>query len=696
MSHIDRHPILAPPTGKTVPFTFNGKTLEGIEGEAVSSALVANGITVFGHHPKDNAPQGLFCANGQCSRCTVVIDGRAVKSCITPLVEGMMVESLRGRPPAPQAAPRSEAVENIAVRALIVGAGPAGLKAALELGKRGVETLVVDDKDRPGGKLVLQTHNFFGSIDECYAGTRGVDIATRLADELQAFPTVKIWLNSQAVGVFSDGKIGILRDGKQYSLVTCESLLVAAGARERALAFPGCDLPGVYGAGAFQTLVNRDMVPSSRRIFIVGGGNVGLIAAYHAMQAGIEVVGVCEALPSVTGYKVHADKIRRLGVPVFDGTTIVSANGAERVESVTVARADENLRPVEGNWRTFACDTLLVAVGLEPVNEFARQAEEFGFNVHKAGDADRIAEASAAMFGGKIAGLNMLRELGFDMEIPEDLARTAEILRSKPGKTTSRPEPPLDKTVFPVLHCSQPIPCNPCTSVCDRQGLKLETEYGNILDLPVFDSDVDCTACGKCSAVCPGLAITLVDRRKSREGYAKVVVPYEMNLDVEPADELVATDVNGDPLGRFPLLKIRRAKFQDRRSLLVLEVPVDLAHKVAGVRYQDPEMVLHEIKPPILPETTPDDVIVCQCERVTAGEIRRKIREGVRDINALKSIRVGMGSCGGKTCGSLVMRLFREEGVAPDDVKPGTLRPLAFEVPLEAFAGNDKKNEVKS
>ena len=80
---------------------------------------------------------------------------------------------------------------------------------------------------------------------------------------------------------------------------------------------------------------------------------------------------MCEALPSVTGYKVHADKIRRLGVPVFEGTTIVSANGRDHVESVTVARADESLRPVEGTWRTFACDTLLVAVGLEPVNEFA-------------------------------------------------------------------------------------------------------------------------------------------------------------------------------------------------------------------------------------------------------------------------------------------------------------------------------------
>ena len=164
-----------------------------------------------------------------------------------------------------------------------------------------------------------------------------------------------------------------------------------------------------------------------------------------------------------------------------------------------------------------------------------------------------------------------------------------------------------------------------------------------------------------------------------------------MNLEAQPGDEFDATDVYGNLLGRFPLLKVRRAKFQDRRSLLVLEVPREVAHKIAGVRVQDPEIILHEITPPILPETTPDDVIVCQCERVTAGEIRQKIREGVRDLNALKSIRVGMGACGGKTCGSLVLRLFREEGVDPHDVKPGTIRPLAFEVPLEAFAGKTKE-----
>jgi sarcosine oxidase subunit alpha len=103
---------------------------------------------------------------------------------------------------------------------------------------------------------------------------------------------------------------------------------VATGAREKSLAFKGNTLPGVYGAGAFQTLVNRDLVKSRPdRLFIVGGGNVGLIAGYHALQAGIHVVGLCEALPECSGYKVHKDKLARLGVPIYTSHTILSANG---------------------------------------------------------------------------------------------------------------------------------------------------------------------------------------------------------------------------------------------------------------------------------------------------------------------------------------------------------------------------------
>ncbi|MCP3973968.1 MAG: FAD-dependent oxidoreductase, partial [bacterium] len=295
--------------------------------------------------------------------------------------------------------PQMQSGDSVEIECLIIGGGPAGLSAAIEMGKAGVRTLIVDDKHRLGGKLVLQTHKFFGSIDACYAGTRGTDIATTLEREVRQFENVQVWLNTTALSVFSDRKVGILREG-HYVVVQPHALLLATGAREKSLAFKGNTLPGVYGAGAFQTLVNRDLVRPTERLFIIGGGNVGLIAGYHALQAGIQVVGLCEALPECSGYKVHKDKLARLGVPIYVSHTILSANGEREVESATIAQLDEYWRPIHGTEQTFACDTVLVAVGLDPVDEFLHKANEFGLPVYAAGDAEEIAEASAAMFTG--------------------------------------------------------------------------------------------------------------------------------------------------------------------------------------------------------------------------------------------------------------------------------------------------------
>jgi hypothetical protein len=134
---------------------------------------------------------------------------------------------------------------------------------------------------------------------------------------------VRTWLNSTALFVFSDQKVGILKDGK-YILVKPKRILNAAGAREKFLRFPGNKLARIYGAGAFQTLVNRDLVRPTKRLFIVGGGNVGLIAGYHALQAVLKW-WAREAMPVCGGYKVHADKLSRFGVPIYTPRTQSSA-----------------------------------------------------------------------------------------------------------------------------------------------------------------------------------------------------------------------------------------------------------------------------------------------------------------------------------------------------------------------------------
>ncbi|MHA1200444.1 MAG: 2Fe-2S iron-sulfur cluster-binding protein, partial [Candidatus Heimdallarchaeaceae archaeon] len=420
---IKKHPILNEENFESVSFSFNGKQIFGKKGEMLSSALIANGIQIFGHHPKDDAPQGIFCANGQCAQCTVIVNGIAVKSCMTPLQENMKVESLEGYPKLPEDDTVSEfqKIQTLETDVLIIGAG------------------------------------------------RGIEIAKILEEEVKSFPNVDIWLDSPCIGVFSDQLVGVLKR-ETYLQVKPKKLLVATGAREKMLAFPGNTLPGVYGAGAFQTLVNRDLVKSSEKIFIIGGGNVGIIAGYHAIQGGIEVVGLVEALPKCGGYKVHEDKLRRLGVPIFTRHTVIAVHGKDHVDSVTISEIDAKFQPVKGTERTFEVDTVLIAIGLDPVNEFYHKAKEFCMDVWAAGDAYEIAEASSAMFSGKIAGMKIARSLGLtDEEVPKEWELKAEVLKSHPGPVVKRNKPIKEEGVYPVFHCNQEIPCNPCTSVCPKE-----------------------------------------------------------------------------------------------------------------------------------------------------------------------------------------------------------------------------------
>ncbi|MFZ6020926.1 MAG: 2Fe-2S iron-sulfur cluster-binding protein, partial [Chloroflexota bacterium] len=254
---VQKHPILPAIEKQSITFYWQDKPLLALAGETIASALIANDIHIFGHHPRDGSPLGIFCANGQCAQCMVIVDGKPVKSCMELVKEGCHVSPANGLPALPQddQIPPMREIKTLPIPVLIIGGGPAGLSAAIELGKRNIPVILVDDKHRLGGKLVLQTHRFFGSSEAVYAGTRGIDIATRLEEQVRSLPSVEIWMNSTALAVFEDQKVGILRNNREYTLIQPQVLLVACGAREKFLAFDGNALPGVIGAGAFQTLV---------------------------------------------------------------------------------------------------------------------------------------------------------------------------------------------------------------------------------------------------------------------------------------------------------------------------------------------------------------------------------------------------------------------------------------------------------
>ncbi|MFO7675635.1 MAG: NAD(P)/FAD-dependent oxidoreductase [bacterium] len=304
----------------------------------------------------------------------------------------------------------------------VIGGGPAGLSAASVAAELGCRVTLVDDNDRTGGQLIKQTHKFFGEKSH-YCGTRGMDIAGLLAGRL-ADLTVEVRPDTSVVGLFPGNLLG-LADRRSFRRLRYRALVVATGAAENTLTFPNNDLPGVYGAGAVQTLMNVYGIRPGRRVLMVGSGNIGIIVSYQLLQAGIEVAAVVEAMPRVGGYHVHAAKLIRLGVPVLTSHTVLAAHGRECVTGATICRVDRRFRPVKGTERRLRLDTICIAVGLTPLSELLWQAgcrmvyvPELGGHVawhdeemqtsvpgvFLAGDVSGIEEASTAMLEGRIAG----------------------------------------------------------------------------------------------------------------------------------------------------------------------------------------------------------------------------------------------------------------------------------------------------
>jgi sarcosine oxidase, subunit alpha len=684
---IDEHPILPVEQRPDIRFYWNKIPMSAKPDEMIASALIANGIKVFGRHYRDGTAQGIFCANGQCSKCTVMANGVAVKSCMIAVRENMIVESVQGLPelPAVEEVPDLVDIEEIETDVLVIGGGPAGTSAAIELGEKGIRTLVVDDKNELGGKLVLQTHKFFGSVEDSHAGTRGNHIGQMLAANVSRNPLITVWVNSTVLFVFKDKKVGVLKDGS-YKLVSPRIILNAAGAREKFLSFSGNSLVGIYGAGAFQTLANRDLVRPAEKLFIVGGGNVGLIAGYHALQAGIAVVGLAEALPECGGYKVHADKLKRLGVPIYTRHTILSANGEEEVESVTIAEVDDSFQPIPGSGKSFACDTILIAVGLNPIDEFTREAESAGIPVFAAGDALEIAEASSAMFNGRISGFEIAAALGTDgARIPEGWRAKAEVLKSHPGRTYRQEFPEAESGVMPVIHCLQEIPCNPCITVCPLESIRIEGDP--LMGLPSYaGGENGCTGCLKCVTICPGLAITLVDYRRDRD-WPEVSVPYEVcNFPAKKGESVKAVDINGILIGAMEVTAVLNNK-KSKTQIIKIRAPKAVAKKIVSFRIQD-ESLSRPLPESAIAPADADAAKLCLCERVTIGEVRELVRKGITDINQIKAVtRAGMGACGSKTCEAIIKTVFRREGIPIERVTVNTRRPVFVEVPLGILAG---------
>ncbi|WP_297506440.1 FAD-dependent oxidoreductase [Thermococcus sp.] len=435
---LKEHPILHFKRGRELTIYFEGKPIKAYEGETIAMALHASGIRVLNYSLNKKRPRGLFCAIGKCSSCLMVVNGIPnVRTCITLVEDGMRIERQRGKARLPTKAKPPEFRDARVVKAdvVVVGGGPAGLMAAINASDAGASVVLIDENPMLGGQLVKQTHKFFGKREQ-FAGVRGVEIAKILEKEVKKRGNIQVFLETSAVGIFHDGNeklvLGV-RKNRESIEFRGRAVIVATGAMEKMIPFENNDLPGIYGAGAIQTLMNTYGVKPGERVLIVGAGNVGLILAYQLIQAGVEVKAIVEAMPKIGGYFVHAAKVRRLGVPILTRHTILRAEGKERVERGVVAQLDDNWRPIPGTEKVFDVDVIALAVGLRPSIELLQQAgcqikfiRELGGHVavrdewmettvrgiFVAGDSAGIEEATTAMLEGKIAGTAAALRLG--------------------------------------------------------------------------------------------------------------------------------------------------------------------------------------------------------------------------------------------------------------------------------------------
>ena len=467
---ITKHPILTFDQKHKIPFTFNEKQIFALDGESIAAALHANGVNTLSHSLRYDRPRGFFCGIGKCSSCFMTVDDIPnVRTCIVPVKDHMHVVEQDKIGKLSNKEFFTQKKQTISSEIVIVGSGPAGMTAALAAAEQGATSiLLIDENPRPGGQLIKQTHKFFGSSHE-KAGTRGIDIAEGLLNQIQDHPPIHLMSATTVVGYYHDSNphrliaVTRLANGDQLVDIRCKQIIFACGAMENMLVFPGNDLPGVYGAGGVQTLMNVFGVKPGSRVVMVGAGNVGLIVSYQLLQAGVEVDCVVEAMPRIGGYHVHAAKLRRCNVPIYTSYTIKEAYGGDKVKGAIVAKVDDCFKPIPGTEEDVRCDTICLAVGLTPSIRLLEQAgaqirfipEAGGYialhdstmqtsipGVYVAGDASGIEEASTAMIEGQLAGVTAAYALGYKKQKPEELQRQSkealQVFRAGPFGKNSR------------------------------------------------------------------------------------------------------------------------------------------------------------------------------------------------------------------------------------------------------------------
>ena len=660
MERIVNHPILTIPQEGEHTFLFNGKPVTGMKGFTIAAALHQAGYPVHSHSV-NGRNRSLNCGIGKCGACEMLVDGEVKRICITKVdnVKEVSEITVQNYTTDSQIEPREEPVEIYRTDVAIIGAGPAGLACRETLKELGLNSIVIDSNDKIGGQFLMQTHAFFFFEKERrFGGMRGFDIAKTLAGDDHS----GIFLHSTVWDILQNKRIAVkdMLNHKNF-YVEAQALIVATGAVPFMPTFENDDVPGVYTAAVVQKMMNAEFTLLGKNILTVGAGNIGYLTSYQLMQAGAKVKAILEAMPHEGGFPVQANRIRRLGIPIYTSHMLLKAIPNQDRTGITgaVVCECENFKPIPGTEKVIdGIDVINICTGLIPDNQLLTKGQyTFGKRCAGVGDAVRIGEGTTAVLRGKQAAYEIAQELGVRFNYNDYLQISKEYIDSQQHpirikEESPRPTPERQaQRPFVRLDCLYGFACNPCSFACPQKAItKSSTSV-----TPEIDYE-KCTGCMQCVSHCPGLAIFGYDTRKQN-----LFLPVE--YEVEEGAEVWLVDDNGKKQGEGIIEKVLKKPTKTNVARVkAAGMENDALLNITGfiVKENYPEEIDFKQEPECESET-----YVCHCEDVSLDELLSAIGDRKYiSVDEVKQItRLGMGPCRGKRCIPRLRMKLREKGI---------------------------------
>ncbi|HOH93433.1 MAG TPA: FAD-dependent oxidoreductase [Bacteroidales bacterium] len=693
MKEIVRHPILDIPVVEEVEFNYNGQKVKGRKGYSIAAALHLAGFPIHSHS-LDGRPRSLECGIGKCGACEMLVDGVVRRICITK-VDGVkeVLEIPKDYIPQTKKFLLDQANDLYHTEVAIIGAGPAGLAAREILNDFGVPNIVIDSNENIGGQFLMQTHQFFFfEKDRKYGGKRGFEIATMLAGNDHS----NILLNSVVWDIFDNKILGVKNiKTEEIYYIKAEHLIVGTGAVPFIPVFENDDLPGVYTAAVVQKLMNLEHALLGKNILTVGAGNIGYLTSYQLTQAGANVVAIVEAQKSEGGFPVQANRVRRLGIPILTGYTLVKAipnDDYTAVKGAVIAQADNKFKPISGTEKLIEnIDLINICTGLIPDDQLLILGKEvFGNKCHGVGDAIRIGEGTSAVLRGKQAAFEVLADLDIRYNYDDYLAISKEYIDSQqhPIRVLDNPAKPTEarkNKPFVIIDCLYGFACNPCVFACPQNAISKSSTS----TVPIIDYD-KCTGCLDCVYQCPGLAIVGFNINKN-----KIFIPTEHFLEENSQVYLVDNYANKIAEGEIEKILMKPNKTNVARVRLDNVFNNEDITNIRGLipKNQYPEkLILKQYEEVVEIE----DPYVCHCEDITYNEILDFVgdRKFVSVMDVKHNTRLGMGPCRGKRCIRRLRLKLASDGITlVGDATPRG--PLSNQILLgELYPHNVKENII--